>query len=154
MSFSPSLTPEQRRETDKLVSELESFSESPDSKTKKLVRSTVHSVRDNGNRERYITSWKMLEYAYKREPCPFPTRARGLFTEKIDKDGKNKHRIVARGYDKVCMTALCPLQRSICPLTLVLQFFNVDEVSWTKVPSLLSTFLASLAHLFLVVNYP
>lgn len=51
-----------------------------------------------------ITSWKMQDYAYKRDPCPYPTRARGLFT-------LGKHRMVARAYDK---------------------FFNVDEVTWTK----------------------
>lgn len=53
----------------------------------------------------------MADYAYKRDPCPFPTRARGLFTEKI---GEEDYRIVARGYDK---------------------FFNVNEVSWTQVSS-------------------
>lgn len=52
-----------------------------------------------------LTSWNMSDYAYKKDPCPFPTRARGLFT--------SDDRIVVRGYDK---------------------FFNVGEVSWTKVP--------------------
>ncbi|KPV72607.1 uncharacterized protein RHOBADRAFT_29768 [Rhodotorula graminis WP1] len=56
----------------------------------------------------------MADYAYKREPCPFPTRARGLFTERVrggDGDGgEAEYRIVARGYDK---------------------FFNINEVSWT-----------------------
>lgn len=69
-------------------------------------------------KERIVTSWKMSDHAYKQDPCPFPTRARGLFTERlspplVEIDGvKEEYRIVARGYDK---------------------FFSVDEVSWTKV---------------------
>lgn len=62
---------------------------------------------------RTLTSWKMADYAYKRDPCPFPTRARGLFTERID-PVRDEYRIVVRGYDK---------------------FFNVNEVSWTHVRS-------------------
>ncbi|GAA6030850.1 hypothetical protein JCM8097_008906 [Rhodosporidiobolus ruineniae] len=84
---------------------------------KNLLRSTNHTVivQDANGKDvkRLLTSWKMADYAYKREPCPFPTRARGLFTEKV-KDGKEgeeeDYRIVARGYDK---------------------FFNIGEVSWT-----------------------
>ncbi|GAA5968581.1 hypothetical protein JCM11641_007685 [Rhodosporidiobolus odoratus] len=82
-----------------------------------LLRSTEHTVvvKDENGKDvkRVLTSWKMADYAYKREPCPFPTRARGLFTEKVagDKKGEEKdYRIVARGYDK---------------------FFNIGEVSWT-----------------------
>jgi len=82
---------------------------------KKLLKSTQHTVKftgeDGEEQERELTSWKMADYAYKRDPCPFPTRARGLFTEKI---GEEDYRIVARGYDK---------------------FFNVNEVSWTQVSS-------------------
>lgn len=52
----------------------------------------------------HLTSWHMQDYVYKQDPCPYPTRARGLFT--------TEDRIVVRGYDK---------------------FFNVGEVSWTKV---------------------
>ena len=82
---------------------------------KKLLKSTQHTVKfegeDGKDQERELTSWKMADYAYKRDPCPFPTRARGLFTEKI---GEEDYRIVARGYDK---------------------FFNVNEVSWTQVSS-------------------
>lgn len=63
----------------------------------------------------YLTSWHMQDYAYKRDPCPFPTRARGLFT--------SQDRIVLRGYDK---------------------FFNVGEVSWTKVSFSLFTFCSVL----------
>ncbi|BGP42918.1 tRNA ligase [Rhodotorula kratochvilovae] len=84
---------------------------------KNLLRSTQHTIRlvgDDGSEDkRVLTSWKMADYAYKREPCPFPTRARGLFTERVkgDKQGEeDEYRIVARGYDK---------------------FFNIGEVSWT-----------------------
>ncbi|GAA6060180.1 hypothetical protein JCM10212_005181 [Sporobolomyces blumeae] len=90
----------------------------PASTLRKLLRSTEHTVRvprtrneagaEGDTEERVLTSWKMADYAYKREPCPFPTRARGLFTEKV---GDEEYRIVARGYDK---------------------FFNVNEVSWTQ----------------------
>ncbi|KAK4057376.1 tRNA ligase [Microbotryomycetes sp. JL221] len=80
-----------------------------------LLRSSTHVIElpqsDNNSNDapqrHELTSWKMADYAYKREPCPFPTRARGLFTQKVDHD---QHRIVVRGYDK---------------------FFNVGEVSWT-----------------------
>jgi tRNA ligase len=88
---------------------------------KNLLRSTEHTVvvkgADGKDVKRILTSWKMADYAYKREPCPFPTRARGLFTEKIaeEKDEQpEEYRIVARGYDK---------------------FFNIGEVSWTHVRS-------------------
>lgn len=86
---------------------------------KNLLRSTDHTVtvkgEDGKDVKRILTSWKMADYAYKREPCPFPTRARGLFTEKVadEKDEQpEEYRIVARGYDK---------------------FFNIGEVSWTHV---------------------
>ncbi|GAA6023899.1 hypothetical protein JCM11491_002687 [Sporobolomyces phaffii] len=83
------------------------------SSLRKLLKSTEHSVElandDGTTEERVLTSWKMADYAYKRDPCPFPTRARGLFTEKLG--GGTEYRIVARGYDK---------------------FFNVNEVSWTQ----------------------
>lgn len=77
---------------------------------KNLLRWSKHTVTTgDGAEEHVLTSWKIADYAYKRDPCPFPTRARGLFTE-TTKSGK--HRIVCRAYDK---------------------FFNVNEVSWTKV---------------------
>lgn len=99
---------------------------------KRLLRSSEHVVNvldEQGKEEvRVLTSWKMQDFAYKRDPCPFPTRARGLFTEKLqvgkgkgeegakpkdqEKSKGEEYRIVARGYDK---------------------FFNVGEVSWTQV---------------------
>lgn len=88
----------------------------PRSKRKEnLLKNTVHTVVDEDTgQEHKITSWKMADYAYKQDPCPFPTRARGLFTSELPEEGG--HLIVARGYNK---------------------FFNVGEVSWTKVRFLL-----------------
>ena len=80
-------------------------------KERRLIRHSNHRVADTHGREHTVTSWKMDEFAYKRSPCPMPTRARGLFTEEVD----GRHRIVARGYDK---------------------FFNVGEVAWTRVRGL------------------
>ncbi|TIB29856.1 hypothetical protein E3P86_03600 [Wallemia ichthyophaga] len=57
-----------------------------------------------------ITSWKMNEHQYAKSPSPFPTLARGLFTQ--------GERIIVRGYDK---------------------FFNVDEVPWTSWGAIEST---------------
>lgn len=85
-----------------------------------LIRTSEHEITlpgsDGRPTTRTLTSWKMADYAYKREPCPFPTRARGLFTERVEGDkGEEEYRIIARGYDK---------------------FFNVNEVSWTHVSRL------------------
>lgn len=65
-----------------------------------------------------LTSWKMNEFKYYDVPSPFPTLARGLFTQEVrENSGKGKeYRIVARGYDK---------------------FFNIGEVPWTTVRILL-----------------
>lgn len=100
---SPSLSSADMQATHTLLSSLYSFGQQPDddAKLSKLLRHTDHDIKGKGK----ITSWKMQDYAYKRDPCPYPTRARGLFTAGTE-------RIVARAYDK---------------------FFNVDEVSWTKV---------------------
>lgn len=110
----------------------------------KAVRSTVHIYPasiylDNGEdgegrganararasseaADRRITSWKMTEHMYFNASNPFPTLARGLFTEELEEGSLlppsvkrtqgMKDRIVARGYDK---------------------FFNIDEVEWTNV---------------------
>ena len=63
-----------------------------------------------------LTSWKTQEFAYRKtskigydDADGLPTLARGLFT---CSDGKGRHRIVVRGYDK---------------------FFNEGEMPWTKV---------------------
>ena len=92
--------------TQALLSALYGFGQQKedDPKLSQLLRHTDHQVTTHGGEKLTITSWKMQDYAYKRDPCPYPTRARGLFTCGSD-------RIIARAYDK---------------------FFNVDEVSWTK----------------------
>ena len=130
--LSPALSESDRASTQELLQSLYAFGKDPtkaaedNAKLSKLLRHTDHAVggatdrgdaasegrNDAGAQESYtITSWKMQDYAYKRDPCPYPTRARGLFTVGTE-------RIVARAYDK---------------------FFNVDEVTWTKVNHL--TFL-------------
>jgi tRNA splicing ligase len=61
-----------------------------------------------------LTSWKMNEFKYYDIPSPFPTLARGLFTQKNE---NGEYRIVVRGYDK---------------------FFNIGEVPWNTVSLCLS----------------
>ena len=89
---------------------------------------TEPNVEHAAARDRRITSWKMTEHIYRRHDNPFPTLARGLFTEEIEEgnevpeqvatvegnweEDQTRERIVARGYDK---------------------FFNIDEVEWTEV---------------------
>lgn len=92
-----------------LVEKLITLSE----KSPKLVKSTVYQAPADPNIS--IRSWKMNEFKYYDIPSPFPTLARGLFTQDIEVDGHVKHRIVARGYDK---------------------FFNIGEVPWTTWASL------------------
>ncbi|KAJ1830023.1 trna ligase [Coemansia sp. RSA 2711] len=70
--------------------------------SKRIVRHTAHDL--DG---RDIVSWKCTEYLYKKNPCPLPTQARGLFTSADN----GEERIVARGYNK---------------------FFNIGEVPQTK----------------------
>ncbi|EPQ53735.1 hypothetical protein GLOTRDRAFT_78807 [Gloeophyllum trabeum ATCC 11539] len=83
-------------------------------KSPKLVKSTVYQA--PARPDISVRSWKMNEYKYNNIPCPFPTLARGLFTEDIEDQGDGiVHRIVARGYDK---------------------FFNIGEVPWTTWSSL------------------
>lgn len=76
----------------------------------KLIRSTVYTAPADPSIT--LRSWKMNEFKYYDVPSPFPTLARGLFTQEIKKGDQVKHRIVARGYDK---------------------FFNIGEVPWTHV---------------------
>jgi tRNA ligase len=86
-------------------------------KDKKLVHS--NQGKPPSHPEYTLTSWKMNEWKYYDIPSPFPTLARGLFTQTEN----GKHRIVVRGYDK---------------------FFNIGEVPWNTV-SFLSTCL-NLTH--------
>ncbi|CAH7682142.1 RNA ligase-domain-containing protein [Phakopsora pachyrhizi] len=81
-----------------------------------------------------IRSWTMTEHVYRKDHCPFPTMARGLFTHQNFRPdlglGRGRHRIVARGYDK---------------------FFNIDEVPSTKWDTLEKTTKAPY-HLTLKAN--
>ena len=101
-----------------LIEDLKALSK----KSPKLVRSTEYRAPADGSI--FVRSWKMNEFKYYDIPSPFPTLARGLFTQEIKLPGKKvRHRIVARGYDK---------------------FFNIGEVPWNTV-SLASTFLPETA---------
>ncbi|KAI0826327.1 RNA ligase-domain-containing protein [Irpex lacteus] len=83
-------------------------------KSPKLIRSTTYQAPADPSIE--IRSWKMNEFKYYDVPSPFPTLARGLFTQDVKiEGGEVRHRIVARGYDK---------------------FFNIGEVPWTTWASL------------------
>ena len=80
-------------------------------KSPKLVRSSEYQA--PADPSVFVRSWKMNEFKYYDIPSPFPTLARGLFTQEIKTaSGQTKNRIVARGYDK---------------------FFNIGEVPWTTV---------------------
>ncbi|KAJ2663000.1 tRNA ligase [Coemansia sp. RSA 1199] len=70
--------------------------------SKKVVGKTISEFAG-----REVTSWKSTDYLYKKEPCPLPSQARGLFT--CTEDGEV--RIAARGYNK---------------------FFNINEVPKTN----------------------
>lgn len=68
--------------------------------------------------EHHILSWKAQEFAYRQftqDSDDLPTLARGLFTERVSKNGKEHERIVVRGYDK---------------------FFNIGELPWTSTESI------------------
>ena len=95
-------------------------------KSPKLVRSTTYPA--PADPKVTIRSWKMNEFKYYDVPSPFPTLARGIFTQwdgegeaeyKGEGSSNGKHRIVARGYDK---------------------FFNIGEVPWTSVCYFFSSF--------------
>lgn len=110
-SSQPAVPPSQlEQDTSELIESLIKLSSS----NPKLVRSTPHDVEVNG-RTKTVQSWKMNEYKYSTVPSPFPTLARGLFTEWVSHATNSKtglHRVVARGYDK---------------------FFNMNEVPWNNV---------------------
>ncbi|TCD71017.1 hypothetical protein EIP91_000515 [Steccherinum ochraceum] len=88
-------------------------------KSPKLIRSSEDEAPADPRIK--LRSWKMNEFKYYDIPSPFPTLARGLFTQEIKEEGYEqdprnvKHRIVVRGYDK---------------------FFNIGEVPWTSWASL------------------
>ncbi|KAJ1674804.1 trna ligase [Spiromyces aspiralis] len=92
-------------EVDRLVLSIQSLEGG--SRRKRLARHITYNIQGNE-----ITSWRFSEFQYKKDPCPFPTLARGLFTVR-GSDGSN--RILLRGYDK---------------------FFNIGEVkrtSWSAI---------------------
>ncbi|KAL5498563.1 TRL1 [Sanghuangporus vaninii] len=86
-------------------------------RNKRLVSSSIYPAPADPSIS--IRSWKLNEYRYYDVPSPFPTLARGLFTQWVSEDprheeeeegeGEGTYRIVARGYDK---------------------FFNIGEVPW------------------------
>ena len=87
----------------------------------KLIKSSTYQAPADPKIK--IKSWKMNEFKYYDIPSPFPTLARGLFTQEIKTaSGQTKNRIVARGYDK---------------------FFNIGEVPWTTVSALVRIVLLS-----------
>ncbi|KAI0341315.1 hypothetical protein BDW22DRAFT_1358802 [Trametopsis cervina] len=96
-------------EDDKLIESLIDISK----KSPKLIKSSVYDAPAEPSIQ--IRSWKMNEFKYYDIPSPFPTLARGLFTQDITLENTIIHRIVARGYDK---------------------FFNIGEVPWTTWESL------------------
>lgn len=91
------LTDNERQELSELISKMTVINQAKPSKNR-FVRQSTYDYEDHK-----ISSWKCTEYLYKKDPCPLPTQARGLFTE--------YETVIARGYDK---------------------FFNVGEVSKTK----------------------
>ncbi|KAJ1668780.1 tRNA ligase [Coemansia sp. RSA 1646] len=101
------VTPEEKYELRQLMRAMKELSMvTPSSKRK--VRQTKHTYDDHT-----VTSWKCNEFMYKKDPCPLPTLARGLFTS----GQGNEETVVARGYNK---------------------FFNVGEVPKTKWPAIIS----------------
>ncbi|PIA17929.1 hypothetical protein COEREDRAFT_80235 [Coemansia reversa NRRL 1564] len=97
------LTREEEYDFRQLLKQMKNLNKAEQS-SKRIVRQSTYQYEGHD-----ITSWKCTEYLYKKEPCPLPTKARGLFTSMQD----SEEVIVARGYDK---------------------FFNISEVSQTKWP--------------------
>ncbi|KAK0212522.1 RNA ligase [Desarmillaria ectypa] len=93
--------PKARDQDSQLISDLSSLAK----KKPKLVKSTVYNAPADPTIK--VRSWKMNEYKYYDVPSPFPSLVRGIFSVDLP---ENRHRIVARGYDK---------------------FFNIGEVPWT-----------------------
>ncbi|KAI0074230.1 hypothetical protein K474DRAFT_1665656 [Panus rudis PR-1116 ss-1] len=96
-------------EDSQLISQLYAISK----KSPKLIRSTEYDAPADPSIK--LRSWKMNEHKYYDIPSPFPTLARGLFTQEVQVGNETKYRIVARGYDK---------------------FFNIGEVPWNTWPAL------------------
>ncbi|KAJ2399177.1 trna ligase, partial [Coemansia sp. RSA 2559] len=101
------VTPEETYRLRQLMKAMHELSRGT-SASKKKVRQTKHTYDGHD-----VTSWKCNEFMYKKDPCPLPTLARGLFTS----GQGNEETVVARGYDK---------------------FFNIGEVPKTKWPAIVS----------------
>ncbi|KAJ1869167.1 trna ligase [Coemansia sp. RSA 990] len=100
MKWGP-LTREEQQEFQKLLVKMKQFSTAMPA-SKRLQEQEVSMFAGH-----QIVSWKSTDYLHRKDPCPLPTRARGLFTSCEN----GEERIVARGYDK---------------------FFTIDEVRRTE----------------------
>ncbi|EJD39061.1 hypothetical protein AURDEDRAFT_71532 [Auricularia subglabra TFB-10046 SS5] len=110
------IAPDQLAEHTALVSRMHVIS----ARGRQLITSSYYDAPSDVNIR--IRSWKMNEHRYYQVPSPFPTLARGVFTQWLPgRDGQPEGeegghwRIVARGYDK---------------------FFNIGETAWTSWSSL------------------
>ncbi|KAJ2506035.1 trna ligase, partial [Coemansia sp. RSA 2052] len=100
-SFAGAITQQERHEIRQLVTTMKKIAETKPA-SKRIVKRTLHDYEGHS-----ISSWKCNEFLYKKDPCPLPTQARGLFTT----GAGGEETIAARGYNK---------------------FFNVGEVAHTQ----------------------
>ncbi|KAJ2330605.1 trna ligase, partial [Coemansia sp. RSA 2681] len=100
-SFTGAITQQERHEIRQLVTTMKKSAETKPA-SKRIVKRTLHDYEGHS-----ISSWKCNEFLYKKDPCPLPTQARGLFTT----GAGGEETIAARGYNK---------------------FFNVGEVAHTQ----------------------
>ncbi|KAJ2795018.1 tRNA ligase, partial [Coemansia guatemalensis] len=84
------LTKEEQYDFRQLLTQMQDLNKVEKS-SKRIVRQSTYQYEGHE-----VTSWKCTEYLYKKDPCPLPTKARGLFTG--IQDGEKT--IIARGYDK------------------------------------------------------
>ncbi|KAJ2851316.1 trna ligase [Coemansia brasiliensis] len=106
MNWGP-LTREEQQEFQKLLVKMKEVS-TVEPASKRLQEQEVSVFASHR-----IVSWRSTDFLHRKDPCPLPTRARGLFTSAEN----GEERIVARGYDK---------------------FFKIDEVrrtEWTWIES-------------------
>ncbi|KAJ1721533.1 trna ligase [Coemansia erecta] len=102
--FGKFMTPEEQDGFEQLLRSMTDMSQSSPG-SQRIVLQKTYDVSGHT-----ITSWRSIDFFYKKNPCPLPTQARGFFTSSLD-NVEGKPRIYARGYDK---------------------FFNVNEVPKTK----------------------
>ncbi|KAJ2741338.1 trna ligase [Coemansia sp. BCRC 34301] len=101
MAHAGPVTQQERHGIRQLVATMKKLAETKPA-SKRIVKRTLHDYEGHS-----ISSWKCNEFLYKKDPCPLPTQARGLFTT----DAGGEETIVARGYNK---------------------FFNIGEVKHTQ----------------------